>query len=61
MWDPIDSICVKYETYLYCHRFDTEANCNAGLNSDNRGCLWDLISLKCVDRSCSNYDGTPTS
>ncbi|CAD8046542.1 unnamed protein product [Paramecium primaurelia] len=61
MWDPIDSICVKYETYLYCHRFGIEADCNSGLNSSNNGCLWNSTISKCEDRTCSNYVGIPTS
>ncbi|CAD8212293.1 unnamed protein product [Paramecium octaurelia] len=61
MWDPIDSVCVKYETYLYCHRYSIEADCNAGTNSSNHGCLWNSTSSKCEDRTCSNYVGVPTS
>lgn len=61
MWEPIDSVCVKYETYLYCHRFGIEADCNSGKNTSNNGCLWNSTSSKCEDRTCSNYVGVPTS
>ncbi|CAD8049420.1 unnamed protein product [Paramecium sonneborni] len=59
MWEPIDSKCVKFETYLYCHRFNLEADCNTGYNSDNNGCLWNSIDSRCENRTCDNYVGVP--